>query len=452
MPYTWLTYAQAKQQLEQRLAEADQTGKFWIDDELGLYIVEALRVWNALTFSWKTPFTFTVAAASQPAWLSLGSMTGSPRLRTTTDTALYTLAEYHLLEPATGGTWTGTSQFSIADFASALSRCRDEAIQITNCNQININPLATTPGDYFIPIPDGVLDVPRSRWVPDPSSGELPTVLMRNDNTGLNYYEPGYTQAPWGTPSQYNIASLPPLVMQVDVPPVNEGIYDLLGLVSGGTLNPPNDTLMPVPDDNAWTFKWGMIADLLGRESEATDIPRAQWCQKAYSLGLKLLTGTPWIMQAYINGVPADMVSVTQMDQYSVGWDSAPPDYSTIITAGTDLFTIIPDPDNDMSVTLNVLGNAPVPTVDSDFIQCSRDVWDSVLDYAQFLAAFKQQGAEFLSATSLFEGFITAAMATNDRLEKLGIFADEFNAEGTREIRSQERYTNAIGGGDDGGS
>ncbi|HTF63465.1 MAG TPA: hypothetical protein VK638_12245 [Edaphobacter sp.] len=450
MAYTWLTYAQAKQQLAQRLAEADQAGRFWIDDELGQYIVEALRVWNALTFTWKTSFVFTVAAASQPVWRSLGGMTGSPRLRSVTDTALYTLTEYHLLEPATGGTWTGTSQFSIADLSTALSRCLNEAIQITNCNLVKINPIATTPGDFFIPIPDSVLDIPRARWIPDPTSGELPTTLMRNDNTGLNYYEPGYTTEPWGTPTQYNIASLPPLVMQVDVPPVNEGSYDLLGLISGGTLNPPNASVLPVPNDNAWMLKWGMIADLLGRESEATDTIRAQWCTKAYSMGLKLLTGTPWIMQAYINGIPADMVSVTEMDQYFVEWDSAPPDYSTIITSGVDLFTVVPDPAADMSITLNVLGNAPVPTADGDFIQCARDVWDSVLDYAQFLAAFKQGGAEFLSSTSLFDGFVTAAMAANDRLEKLGLFADEFNAEGSREIRVQERYTNAIGGGDGG--
>jgi hypothetical protein len=450
MAYSWLTYAQAKQQLTQRLAQADQTGRFWIDDELGLYIVEALRVWNALTFTWKTSFVFTVAAASKPAWYSLGSLTGSPRLRSVTDTALYTLTEYHLLEPASGGTWTGTTQFSIADFSTALARCRDEAIQITNCNQVAVDPIATNPGDFFAPLPDNVLDVPRARWIPDPSSGELLTTLMRNDDTGLNYYEPGYMQAPWGTPTQYNVASLPPLVMQVDIPPVNEGSYDLIGLISGDGLAPPDDTTLPVPNDNAWVLKWGMIADLLGRESEATDTLRAAWAKRTYSMGLKLMTGTPWIMQAFINSVPADMVSVTEMDTYQPEWDSAPADYSTIITAGIDFFTVVPDPDMDMSITLNVLGNAPVPVADDDFIQCSRDVWDSILDYAQFLAAFKQGGAEFLGSVPLFNGFVTAAMATNDRLEKLGLFADEYYAEGSREIRVQERYTNATGGGDGG--
>jgi hypothetical protein len=445
MAYTWLTFAQAKQQLAARLAIADQAGRFWIDDELGQYIVEALRVWNALTFTWKTSFVFTVAAASKPEWYSLGSLTGSPRLRSVTDTALYTLTEYHLLEPATGGVWTGTSQFTIADFSTALSRCLNEAIQITNCNLVQINPIPTTPGDFFIPIFDSILDIPRARWIPDPTTGELPTTLMRNDNTGLNYYEPGYTVAPWGTPTQYNIASLPPLVMQVDVPPVNEGTYDLLGLISGGTLNPPSDSVLPVPNDNAWVLKWGMIADLLNRESEATDTLRAQWSKKTYSMGLRLMTGTPWIMQAFINGIPADMVSVTEMDQYFVEWDSAPADYSTVITSGIDLFTVVPDPTQDMSVTLNVLGNAPVPSADGDFIQCARDVWDAVLDYAQFLAAFKQGGMEFAASTTLFDGFVTAAMAANDRLEKLGLFADEFNAEGSREIRVQERYTNATG-------
>ena len=443
MAYSWLTFAQARQQLAARLA--DPTNQFWTDAENGLYIVEALQVWNALTFTWKTAFVFTVAAASKPQWSSLGSLTGSPRLRSVTDTALYTLTEYHLLEPATGAAWTGTTQFSIADLRTALQRALDEAIQITNCNQTNLDPIATLPGDLNVPLPDNVLDVPRARWIPRADSGEAPTTLMRDDNTGLNYYQPEYLQTPWGTPSQYNVASLPPLVMQVDVPPVNEGAYDLIALISAGTLTPPAATVVPAPNDDAWVLKWGMLADLLTRESEATDDLRAAWCKQQYTSGLKLMTATPWIMQAYINDVPADMVSMTEMDSYRPEWDSAPPDFATIITAGIDFFTVVPDPDNDLSITLNVLANAPVPAADGDFIQCSRDVWDSILDYAQFLAAFKQGGAEFVASTPLFDGFVAAAMATNDRLQKLGLFANEFNAEGTREIRVQERYS-TVGG------
>lgn len=435
MAYQWLTFAAGRQQLAARLA--DPTNVFWGDVENGVYIVEALRTWNALTYTWKTIFTFSIAAASKPIWLSLGLQAGSPRLRTLTDTALYTVMEYHLLEPASGGTWTGTSQFSIADLSLALQRCRDEAIQVSNCNQINLVPVASTPANRRVPLPDNCLEVARARWIP---LGDANTTLMRSDDTAFNYYQPDYLQEDPGTPSQYNVASLPPLTMEVDVPPSGVGNYDLIVLQAGDALTPPTPSLLNVPDDNAWVLKWGALADLLGRESEATDDVRAAYCQQRYSDGLKLMQGTPWVMECQINEEPADFVSVAEMDQYNPEWDSGEPDYGIVITAGTDFFTVVPDPANDLSVTLTVLGNAPVPVADGDFIQCSRDVWDSILDYAQFLAAFKQGGAEFAAAQPLEKKFLAAAIETNGRLETLGLFADLYDGEGRRQVDHQQRF------------
>jgi hypothetical protein len=439
MAYSWLTFLAARQQLAARLA--DPTNQYWTDTENGLYITEALRVWNALTFTWKTIYTFTIAAASAPTWYSLGTQAGSPRLRTLTDTALYTLMEYHLLEPPTGGSWTGTSQFSIADLSLALQRCRDEAIQVTNCNQFNPLPTVTIPNIRTIPLADTYLDVSRAQYVP--STGR-PTTLMRSDDTAFNYYQAFYLQTPASTPSQYNIASLPPLTLEIDIPPVLPGAYDLIVLESGPALAPPTPTLLNVPDDAVWVLKWGALADLLDRESEATDRLRASYCRKQYTDGLKLMQGTPWVIEVQINGVPANFVSLTEMDWYNPEWDSAAPDFQTIITAGMDFFTVVPDPANSLSITMTVLGNAPVPAVDGDFIQCSRDVWDAILDYAQFLGTFKQGGAEFSASQPLAQGFFDTAIATNGRLKKLGLFANLYDDEGNREVRAQERYAGQV--------
>lgn len=435
MAYQWLTFVQGRQQLAQRLA--DPTNQYWTDAENGLYIVEALRVWNALTFTWKTQFTFTLVAASELEWFSLGTQSGSPRLRTVTDTALYTLMEYHLLEPPTGGAWTGTSMFTIADLSLALQRCRDEAIQVANCNQIDLVPIASTPNVRYTAVPDNVLDVARCRW--EPVTGDIST-LMRSDESGFNYYETGYLQAPASTPTEYNLASVPPLSIEVNIEPVEPGAFEVIALLSGGTLVPPADSLLNVPDDNAWVLKWGALGDLLDRESEATDRLRATYCKARYNDGLKLMAATPWVMEAQINGVAATMVSMSEMDIYRPEWDSQEPDFQTIVIGGVDFFTVVPDPDNDMSVTLTVLANAPVPVADGDFIQCSRDVWDAILDYAQFLASFKQGGAEFVAAQPLEQGFMETAKATNGRLMKLGLFANLFDQDATRELRAQERF------------
>lgn len=436
--YTWITLAQARSQLAARLA--DPGFVFWVQPELTIYIQEALRMWNALTFTWKTQYTFNLAAGPTPTWQSLGYMaSSSPRFRTVSDTDVFTTIEYHLLEPPTGSTWTGTSQFNINDLATALQRCRDEFIQVTNCDQVNPARIAILPNERDYTFPDNYLDIARARWIPLPEDG-TPVTLIRNDETGLGFYEPGYAQNPPGTPTQYNIASVAPRALQLDIAPSTAGALDLIALVAGSNLAPPSSTLLDVPNDFAWVLKWGTLADLLDRESEATDRLRAAYCRQRYTDGLTLMQNTPWIMQASINGLPSDIVAMTDMDSYSPEWDSQPGDMQTVIAAGIDVFTIVPDPVNTLGVTFTVLANAPIPTADADFIQVSRDDWDAVLDYAQFLAAFKQGGEEFVASKVLEESFLAAAVATNGRLMKLGLFADVFVQKGSIESRAQERY------------
>lgn len=435
MQYSWLNLGQARRELAARLA--DETSVFWTVNELNLYIQEALRTWNALTFSQKVTYNFTIMNQRYPVWYSLGQMDASPRWRSVTDVDLYTLMEYHLLEPPSGGTWTGTPQFSMNDLAFGLERCRDEAIQAAFCYQQNPPALSTPPLARSVVLDDSWMEVTRAQWVP---AIGMPNALVRTDDTALNYYQSDYRQTPAGEPSQYNVASLPPLVMEVDVPPATPGAYDLLVLNSGGTLTPPTSSLLHVPDDNTWTLKWGTLAELLNRESEATDRLRAQWCRQRYTEGLKLLQKTPWVMQAEINGVSADLVSVVEMDRYRPEWDFAGPDNSTIILAGTDCFTVVPEFSTPMSVSLTVLGNMPLPMADGDFLQVSRDAWQGVIDYCQFLACFKMGGAEFSAAQQLDARFIATATATNGRLLKLGLFADLFVQEGGRQVRAQERF------------
>jgi len=114
--YSWLTFLTARQQLASRLADTGNV--FWTDTECGIYVCQALRMFNVLTFTWKQDFVFN----SSTLWNSLATLTNSPRIRTLTDTYCYTLMEYMLLEPPTGGTWSGTSQFTINDFSTALRR------------------------------------------------------------------------------------------------------------------------------------------------------------------------------------------------------------------------------------------------------------------------------------------------------------------------------------------
>ena len=452
--YSWLQFVTARQQLASRLADSGNV--FWADAENGLYIKKALRIFNALTYTWKTDYVYS----SSNLWNSLGLLTGSPRLRTLTSNDAFTMMEYHLMEPPTGGIWTGTSQFTISDFAQALQRRRDEILQISNCNQSLLSNIALTPNTRRTILPDTVIDVERVRFISIATKqvgygqggyGQggygggttvpaVETTLYRDDTVALEFYEAPLYQQNSGTPQTFGLSSEPPLSWDVDIPPNQPGTYEAVVLQSGAAFNPPASTLLGIPDDFAWVLEWGAIADLLGRESEATDRQRSAYCLRRYQDGLNLLLKTPWVMLGKVDGVACDMPSIVAMDRYQPEWDSSPTSFGPCVVLDGIDFLAAPV---GSGIGVTVLANAPVPVLDSDYVQVSRSNWDTVLDLSQMLACFKMGGAEFQQALELESRAIQACSAENSRLKSTGSFSDILVQRGQAQDRDQERYNSA---------
>lgn len=436
--YAWLTFGDAKLQLAQRLAvDITNDTAFWMNQELGIYIIQSLRMFNVLTGTWKKDFQFTNTGPA--VWSSLATLAGSPRLRTQSDTDAYTQLEYMLIEPATGPNWTGTNQFTISDLGQALQRRRDEMILVSACNDVLSTGIGSTPFNSRVLMPDNTLDVPRLRFIPDGSAGNAGITLYRDDAVALEFYQaPVYELSP-ATPQTYSLSSEPPITFDVYPAPNVAGTYEGVVLQSGAALVPPgvNPILLNIPDDFTWVLYWGVLADLLGREPEATDRERADYAQKRYMDGLLLLLKTPWIMLGKVNGAAVSIDALEATDRYDPEWDSNPAGFGpVVVTAGMDLLAA---PVNS-STGVTVLANAPVPAVDADFIQCSRSNWDTVLDLAQSLACFKDGGAEWMAALELEQRAIQFCASENSRLKSTGAFSDILIQRGQIEDMNQERY------------
>lgn len=436
--FSWLNFGTAKTQLAQRLAvDTTQPNSFWTDAELGIYIQQALRQFNCLTFWWKTDFIYN----NQTLWNSLGALAGSPRLRTMTDTYIYSEMEYKLLEPASGGTWTGTSQFNISVLSQALQRRRDEMLQISNCNQSLMAGIPLTPNTLRTFLPDTVIDVARVRYIPatvqPPQPQAPPVTLYRDDTVAQEFYEAPLYQQNSGTPQTFSLSSEPPLSFDVDIAPSQPGTYEAVVLQSGTAFNPPASTLLGIPDDFGWALEYGALADLLGQESEATDRERAAYCLKRYQDGLQLMLNTPWIMLGKVNGAAVTIDALEATDRYSPNWDSQPTSFGPCIVVGGIDFLASP---TNAGIGLTVLGNAPVPIADGDPVQVSRSNWDTVLDLAQATASFKIAGAEWKAALELEARAIQNCSAENSRLKSTGAFADVLVQRGQIQDMNRERY------------
>ena len=433
LPFTCVvTFLQMAIDLSNRLADPNMV--FWTLAELKLYIIEALRTWNALTEIWNAVCVFT--AQSPQVWYDLTSLPGSPRLRTVLDTDIYTIMQYHLLEPPSGGTWTGTSQFSITDLQGALQRRRDEMIQLTGCN-LGLYTFPSTPNTRNTQLPNTVLEPIRARFVPAVGS---PTTMMREDMMAFDGFEPNHLQQTQ-TPQAWDLITEPPLSMAVDTAPGVAGQYDAIAIQSGPIFFPPTGTLLGVPNDWSWLAKWGALADLWSRDSEATDRERADYCFKRYQDGLKIMQMSNWLVNGRIANVPVDTPSLRETDGFSPEWQNDPNAWPGLVQAGIDLVAPCPVANGTpIGVSMTLVGNAPVPVNDGDCVQVLRDTYDTILDYAQCLAALKMGGAEWKATLELEKKFFSAAKDNNKRLTNLALFSDLIHDEGKREQIAQPRY------------
>jgi hypothetical protein len=431
--FQWLTLTQAQQQLAQRLNDPNMI--FWTEAELTFYISQSLRIFNSLTWTWRQDFQY-----NDPVnlWNSLGSLAGSPRLRTLTDTYCYTEMEYMLLEPPSGGTWTGTSQFNISVMSQALQRRRDEMIQLSNCNQSLLTGIPLTPNTIRTELDDQIIDVERVRYIP--ATG-IPNTLYRDDTVSQEFYEAPLYQLQPGTPQTFSLSSEPPLSWQVDVPPNQPGTYEAIVLQSGAPFNPPTPTLIGIWDDWTWVLIWGALADLLGQESEATDRERSAYALKRYQDGLQLMLKSPWIMLGKVNNVAVSLDSIVATDRYDPEFDSNPTGFGPVIVVGGQDFLGAPV---GQGIGLTVLGNAPIVDAGTGtWLQVSRSDWDCVILLAQARAAWKQGGAEFKASLELEKSALQMCASNNVRLKSMGAFSDVIDQRGNQQERDMNRFNAA---------
>src|SRR6185312_12324904 len=234
----------------------------------------------------------------------------------------------------------------------------------------------------------------------------------------------------------------PPQTVTFDASPNQPNTLDILAMLSGGQISPPTASPLLMPDDWSWGLKWGMMADLLSKDTESSDPQRAKYCIQRFEEFLALATAMPWMTQARINNLPVDTPSVEEADTFSYEWQSNTT-LNQIVRGGVDLFAVCPTipAGTTVGVLLTLVKNAPVPASDGDFIQCGPDVLDAILDEAQHLAMFKDGFASLEQSLPLHQNFIRLAVETNARLRESGIFATTLRPKISREDESQPRYS-----------
>lgn len=410
MPFTLPTLAQAQAALAARLNDPGFT--HWTAAECTVYLREALRWWNAATAHWRDQDDFATSALTP--FYDLGTVIAPLRARTVTNWDLVIDLQYALLEPpAAGGTWTGTNQFDLTVLSTAIQRRRDQFLRDTGAIVTHtVTPYSPVPASGRLDLDEAVLIVRRAAWEPA-ATGSTLQPLQRTDEWAGTHFAPAWPQSP-NLPFAYSTSVVPPITLQLIPPPTADGDLDLVAIAKGAVVNPAAAASLGIPDDFAWVVKFGALADLLQGDGLALDPQRAQYCEARWQEGIELCKRAPVVLAARIDGVTARIGSLLDADSYTPTWQVIPGAPRELLLAGQNLLATTPraDANGPYTITLDVVRNAPVPALANEILQVGQDFYDSILDYAQHLALFKEGPGQVEIATGLLQRAAQAAGVT----------------------------------------
>lgn len=418
MSYSQLTFAQAKDRLSRLLGDSGKV--FWTDAELGRYIREALRTWNCASQYYKSKGTF--ATTNGQAFYDLGSLvTGSGGTlllgRTVLDTDIISEICDVLIEipPFPAGTWIGTDKFDMPSILKAIEEARDQFLYATNTIvNITTQSIVSPPSvGRMVLTNENISDIRRIDWFS--KTDNKYRQLWREDEFALLS-----TAVTWDTtadePYAYSIAVTDNLTIQLAPIPINGGTLEMLTVDNGGDLA-GTGTVLQIPTDFSWAIKYGALSILLNEDGQVRDPERVAYCQQRWQEALALAKGVSGtVLYTALNGVSKHIASLMELDSCSPGWRNTTSTPEIVALDSWNIMAISPVPNGVYSVTCDVIRNAPIPTLDADFIDLGKEYIDPVIGYAQHLASFKMGGAEFSVTQQLMQDFYEAAMAYNSEL------------------------------------
>ncbi len=372
----------------------DPSGVRYSSAECTRYLTEAFRTYQAFTGHHRDQGAFSPVPGT--IFYSLPNLFPALRGMTVTDQDLVLQIENHLLEPENASVWTGSSQFTLDSIAGALTRRRDQFLLET------ASVLTWVPGVSFttgrVTLPPSILSL---RRVSDATG--IP--LRREDEWSLTGYLRSWRTG--GTPRVYSVSATPPLVLQLAPSPSGSGTIDLVTVTAGPILSPSVGVSLGIPDDWAWVVKWGALSDLLSQDGLGADPARAQYSEARYRHGIELARDAPVCLTARVGNTPVRLNSFADADRYLVTWAARSGPVAQILIGGQNLLAVSPVPTGDdptQTVTLDLVRNIPIPGP-SEYLPIPDGDLDTVIDYAEHVALFKEGAGPLERSTVLYDRF-----------------------------------------------
>lgn len=190
--------------------------------------------------------------------------------------------QMHLLEtPNEGASWS-SGIWTLTEVMNSLNRRISRFLMETGVLQEHTT-IAVAANVDWVDLPSDLIDIRRVAWDTGSTIAELP----REDSFSADSALPTWETTGASAPVAYTQFPEESLRIQLIRESTSAGTVDLIYVRNPGTVE-RNCLPMPIPDEWAVYVKYGVLADLFGKEGEGNDPERAAYCESRYEEGVAL--------------------------------------------------------------------------------------------------------------------------------------------------------------------
>lgn len=210
-----------------------------------------------------------------------------------TDADLLQEIQFAVIEPPDGGVTWPSGLWSSAEVLAYLNLRQDQLLKETLLLVGQETEITVAEGVTRLDLPFDWLRTIRVLWLGDDGTVRP---LHRTDSFAADAGLSGWNTVE-GLPSFYMDEEAGTLTIQIAPPPAGSGKLDLFYIPLGDPLTLAPD-ILNVPDECAWILKYGVLADMLGKDGEGRDVARAEYAQQRYDMGVEAVK---MLMQGWVS-------------------------------------------------------------------------------------------------------------------------------------------------------
>lgn len=412
--YEHTTREDFKLKVYERLGD---NGVFWPEQEINSSIEEALLVFGAISNFWREEISFKTEENKRLYDMFSDVEIGSEFIYPSyTYEKIVEWINKDIIENISVA--TPNSEFiSLDEIVRAIETRYNLYKQLTSLviEQIEID---APPNQNIIQLPDTIIDIVRVTFTPDDG---IENVLNRSDEAEIDYFDSNSLYVSL-IPNFYTSSLDKTKVLNIYPAPSVHGKLRLLFVGNRNKTIPLEATTdIKLPNNLIPYLKYGVEADIFGKEGVTQDLARAAYCIKRWEEGIMIGLVSSSVIISKANGRIINADSIMNVDLYfdAIKVRTSP---TVLGFAGYNMFsTDITPSDADASINLLVVANAKIPIEDDEFIQVDHEYINPLIDYVVHISKIKSGAAELAQTANLLDGFIKTALNHNERLQLRGL-------------------------------